>query len=86
LPDEIKRALRVSEGDELEFAVNEDGSITVRGFVSVPSDQAWFFTQERLAGQRQAGEEIAAGRGTVHGSGGAMFAHLGTLGSADDLL
>ena len=86
LPDGIKRALHVDEGDEIEFAVHEDGIITVRGFVSVPSDQAWFFTRERLAGQRQADQELAQGNGTVHGSGEAMFTHLGSLGSAGDLL
>ena len=41
LPDPIRQALHVSEGDELEFAVHEDGVITVRGYVSVPSDQVW---------------------------------------------
>jgi bifunctional DNA-binding transcriptional regulator/antitoxin component of YhaV-PrlF toxin-antitoxin module len=40
LPPEIKRALNVSEGDEIEFAVQPDGTITVRGYVFVPSDQA----------------------------------------------
>jgi antitoxin PrlF len=85
LPDEIRRALHVSEGDEIEFAVHENGIITVRGYVSVPSDQAWFFTQERLAGSQQGDEEIAAGRGTVHDSSEVMFTHLDTLGSADDL-
>lgn len=85
LPDEIRRALHVSEGDELEFAVHENGVITVRGYVSVPSDQAWFFTRERLADSQQGDEEIAAGSGTVHASSDVMFTHLDTLGSADDL-
>jgi antitoxin PrlF len=43
LPDPIRQALHVSEGDEVEFAVHENGVITVRGYVSVPSDQAWQF-------------------------------------------
>jgi bifunctional DNA-binding transcriptional regulator/antitoxin component of YhaV-PrlF toxin-antitoxin module len=51
LPDPIKQALHVSEGDEIEFAVHEDGVITVRGYVSVPSDQAWRFKSgEQAAG------------------------------------
>lgn len=85
LPDEIRRALRVSEGDEIEFTVHETGIITVRGYVSVPSDQAWWFTSERQAGKRQADEEIAAGSGTVHVSAEGMFAHLDALASASDL-
>ena len=62
LPEEIGRAMHVSEGDEIEFAVHADGTITVRDHVSVPSDQAWFFTPEGLAGKQQAGDEIAARR------------------------
>ena len=85
LPDEIRRALRVSEGDEIEFAVHEDGLITVQGYVSVPSDQAWFFNEELQAAKRQADEELAAGRGTVHDSAQTMFAHLDDLGASDDL-
>jgi antitoxin PrlF len=76
LPEEIRRVLRVGEGDEVEFAVHEDGTVTMRGYVSVPTDQVWFFTPERLAGKRQADGEIAAGKGTVHGSAEAMFSHL----------
>ena len=76
LPEEIRRALHISEGDEVEFAVHDDGTITVRGYVSIPTDQAWFFTPRWLAGEREADEEIAAGRGTVHESADDMFAHL----------
>jgi antitoxin PrlF len=83
LPEEIRRALHISEGDEVEFSVHGDGTITVRGYVSIPTDQAWFFTPEWLAGEREADEEIAAGRGTAHESAEDMFAHLDGLGSSD---
>jgi antitoxin PrlF len=84
LPDEIRRALHISEGDEVEFAVHEDGTITVRGYVSIPTDQAWFFTPDWLAGEREADQEIEDGRGSGHTSAEDMFSHLDTLGSADD--
>lgn len=83
LPEEIRRALHISEGDEVEFSVREDGTITVRGYVSIPTDQAWFFTPEWLAGEREADEDIAAGRGTVYESADEMFAHLDALGVED---
>ena len=83
LPEEIRRALHISEGDEVEFSVHDDGTITIRGFVSIPTDQAWFFTPEWLAGEREADDDIAAGRGTVHESAEDMFAHLDVRGSPD---
>jgi AbrB family looped-hinge helix DNA binding protein len=83
LPEEIRRALHISEGDEIEFSLHDDGTITVRGYVSIPTDQAWFFTPEWLAGEREADEDIAAGRGMVHESGDEMFIHLDALGAAD---
>jgi bifunctional DNA-binding transcriptional regulator/antitoxin component of YhaV-PrlF toxin-antitoxin module len=65
LPEEIRRVLHSSEGGEVEFSVHDDGTITVRGYVSIPTDQAWFFALEWLAGEREADQEIAAGRGHV---------------------
>jgi bifunctional DNA-binding transcriptional regulator/antitoxin component of YhaV-PrlF toxin-antitoxin module len=49
LPEEIRRVLHSSEGGEVEFSVHDDGTITVRGYVSIPTDQAWFFALEWLA-------------------------------------
>jgi AbrB family looped-hinge helix DNA binding protein len=83
LPEEIRRALHIGEGDEVEFSVHDDGTVTVRGYVSIPTDQAWFFTPEWLAGEREADEDIAASRGTVHESAEDMFAYLDALGAAD---
>jgi len=83
LPEEIRRALHISEGDDVEFSVHDDGTVTVRGYVSIPTDQAWFFTPEWLAGEREADEDMAAGRGAAHESAGDMFAHLEALGAAD---
>ncbi|MFY9934069.1 MAG: AbrB/MazE/SpoVT family DNA-binding domain-containing protein [Streptosporangiaceae bacterium] len=84
LPEEVRRALHISEGDEVEFAVHEDGTVTIRGYVSIPTDQAWFFTPEWLAGEREADDDIAAERGTVHQSAEDMFTHLDSIGSADE--
>ncbi len=64
--------------------MHDDGTVTIRGFESIPTDQAWFFTRDWLAGEREADEEIAAPTCVVHGSADDMFAHLGALGSADD--
>ena len=69
LPAEIREALQVRSGDEIEFTVNENGTITVRGFTSIPTDQAWFFTPSWQSGERQADEQIAAGEGDSYATG-----------------
>jgi AbrB family looped-hinge helix DNA binding protein len=83
LPEEIRRALHICEGDDVEFSLHDDGTVTIRGFVSIPTDQAWFFTPEWLAGEQEAEAEIAAGNGTAHDSAVDMFAHLDRLGASD---
>ncbi|WP_345563464.1 hypothetical protein [Nonomuraea rosea] len=50
--------------------------MTVRGFVSIPADQAWFWTAEWQAGEGQAAADIASGRSTFHRSAEDMFTHL----------
>ena len=62
MPEEIRQALHISEGDEVEFTVLDDGIVTVRGYVSVPSDQYWVFTSKQQANEPQTGEGIAAVR------------------------
>jgi antitoxin PrlF len=84
LPEEIRHALHIGEGDEVEFAVHDDGTVTIRGYVSIPTDQAWFLYRGWLAGEREADEEIATGGGTVYESAEDMFAHLDRLGAADE--
>jgi AbrB family looped-hinge helix DNA binding protein len=76
LPEEIRNALHIGEGDEVEFTVNDDGTVTVRGFVSIPTDQRWFWTAEWQRGEAQANADITAGRSTVHHNAEDMFAHL----------
>ena len=83
LPEQVRHVLHVGEGDEVEFTVESNGRVTVRGYVSVPTDQVWFFASERLAGKREADDEIAMANGTVHDSGEAMFVHLDNFGAAD---
>jgi len=81
LPEEIRRALGVEEGDEIQFAVYEDGTITVRGFVSIPSDEALCFTPGQQAGKGQTSQDVAAGGSAMPASTETMFARLDTLGT-----
>ncbi|MFD8668991.1 AbrB/MazE/SpoVT family DNA-binding domain-containing protein [Streptomyces microflavus] len=76
LPKAVRAALGVDKGDELEFEITGTGEVTVHGLTKIRSDQAWFWTPEWQAGEREAESDIAAGRTTRHESAAAMFAHL----------
>lgn len=53
-------------GAQLEVTEREDGVIELRPVVAVPADQAWFWTPEWQAGERQVDENYAAGRFEQH--------------------
>ena len=65
LPKEIADALHVGEGDEVEFNVIGPGVVEIHGSDLIPADQAWFWTRTWQEGEREADEDIAAGR--THG-------------------
>jgi len=77
LPTEVREALRVGEGDEVEFTHHDDGTVTVRGLKTILADQAWFWSPDWQAGERESDEEIASGElSQVYGSAEEMFADL----------
>src|SRR5258708_25192351 len=61
LPAEVREALHVAEGDEVEFTRHDDGTVTLRGLKTIPADQAWFWSPQRQAGEREAATETPAG-------------------------
>jgi AbrB family looped-hinge helix DNA binding protein len=61
LPDAIRKAARLSEGDYLEVSV-EAGTIVMRPKKLIDADQAWFWTDEWQKGEREASRDIARGR------------------------
>jgi antitoxin PrlF len=76
LPSEVRDALHVGEGDEVEFTVTDSGEVVLRGMTSVPADQRWFWTKEWQEGEREASVQIAEGQTTFHPDAEAMFADL----------
>lgn len=76
LPREVRVALGVEEGDEIVFTMTERG-VYVRGMKLVPADQAWFWTPEWQAGEREASEQIARGEYETYDSMDAFFDALG---------
>lgn len=57
---EVKRELRLADGDVFELCV-EDGRIILEPKKFIPADQQWFWTEEWQAGEREAQAEIEAG-------------------------
>ena len=61
LPDAVRRAARLAEGDYLEVSV-EEGAIVMRPKKLIDADQAWFWSEDWQKGEREASEDIARGR------------------------
>lgn len=76
LPSQIRAALQVGEGDEVEFTITEAGDVLLRGMTSVPADQRWFWEPDWQAGEREAAEQINAGDVEIFDDVDAMFAAL----------
>ena len=68
LPQEVRDALHIAEGDDVEFVVTDDG-VLLRGLKSIPAEQAWFWTVEWQAGEREASQQSADSEGTVFADG-----------------
>lgn len=61
LPKEVVEGSHLVPGDPLVVTV-EEGRIILNPQVHVPRDQAYFWTPEWQAGEREAEEDIARGR------------------------
>ena len=62
LPAAIREAAGVYEGDFLTAEVCEDRTIVLRPGRLVDADEAFFYTPEWQAGEREADEDIRLGR------------------------
>jgi antitoxin PrlF len=76
LPSAVRDALHVNPGDEILFEIS-DGVVVLHAGTWIPRDQAWFWTPEWQAGEREASEDIAAGRTTVNEDPEDLFRDLG---------
>lgn len=76
LPTEVRTALHIADGDDIEFEL-VDGCVIMHGLKMIPASQAWFWTDSWQAGEREASEDIAAGRVESFESADDMFKTLG---------
>lgn len=65
LPRELRERMHMDEaGAQLELTEREDGVIEMRPQMAVPVSQSWFWTREWQQREREADDDIAAGRVT----------------------
>lgn len=77
LPAELRRRLHLDEpGAQVQIVEQEDGRIELRAVLPTAADQSWFWTNRWQAMEREADEDIAAGRLTTADSVDEMFALL----------
>jgi bifunctional DNA-binding transcriptional regulator/antitoxin component of YhaV-PrlF toxin-antitoxin module len=77
LPADLRRRMHLDEpGAQVQIIEGEDGRIELRAVLPVAADQAWFWTEQWQAMEREAEADIAAGRLTVSEGPDEMFARL----------
>ena len=78
VPADVRKALHIEEGDEVEFRLTESGAVVLRGMAVVPADQRWFWADDWQAGERAASDQLTRGEGTFYADVDAMFTDLNT--------
>jgi AbrB family looped-hinge helix DNA binding protein len=81
LPEDIRSAARLEEGDLLDAEITEDG-ILLRPRKIIDATQAWFWTPAWQAGEREADADLASGRVETFDSGEALVAGLRSIAKA----
>jgi len=62
LPASIRHQANLQEGDALEAIIDEDGAIRLVPQLLVERSQAYFWTERWQEGEREADEDLRAGR------------------------
>ena len=83
LPDDIRREARLEEGDLLEAEITADG-ILLRPQKVIDAAQAWFWSPDWQAGERDADEDREAKRAETFSSNEAFVAALRSRAKRSD--
>ena len=75
LPNEIRTAAHLEEGDPIEVELTPDG-ILLRPQKVIDADQAWFWTAEWQKGEHQASAELEAGRAKSYDNTAKLLSEL----------
>ncbi len=75
IPREIAERMHLEEGDEF-IVTEQDGRIVLTAAMSIPADQAWFWTPSWQARVAEAESDRVAGNSTIYHSDEAFLASL----------
>jgi AbrB family looped-hinge helix DNA binding protein len=82
IPAQLRRRFGLDQpGAQVEIVVR-DGEIVLRPHIAVPTEQAWFWTEEWQSKEREADDDLAAGHVTTFDTAEDLLTHLD--GVADD--
>ncbi|OIN94911.1 MAG: hypothetical protein AUJ21_04200 [Anaerolineae bacterium CG1_02_58_13] len=62
LPTAVRRKANLKEGDLLEVVIEADGTVRLVPQIAVERSQAYFWTRRWQAGEREADDDLIAGR------------------------
>lgn len=63
LPKSILERFNLEEGDSLELSIDEEtGEVSITPLIQVPASQSWFWKEEWQIAEKEADEDIKAGR------------------------
>ena len=62
LPASVRRQANLKEGDLLEISVESDGAVRLTPKIAIDRDQVYFWTRRWQEGEKQAEEDLLAGR------------------------
>ena len=62
IPAAVRRRLGLDRAGAQVEVIEREGEIVLRPHVAVPADQAWFWTERWQQREREADEDVAAGR------------------------
>jgi antitoxin PrlF len=75
LPEEIRAAAHLEEGDLLDAEITDEG-ILLRPQKVIDATQAWFWAKEWQDGEREADTDLAGDRLEIFGSGEELLTAL----------
>jgi AbrB family looped-hinge helix DNA binding protein len=81
LPEEIRAAAHLEEGDLLDAEITAEG-ILLRPQKVIDATQAWFWTKEWQEGEREADTDLAGDRLEIFGSGEELLTALASRAKA----